>query len=384
MEKLVSVIIASYNHEKYIEATIKSVLNQTYQNIELIVQDDCSTDNSVDILKKIKDKRLKKVYSKKNKGTVRTFNDLLSMCHGDYIAILGSDDLWYPDKLAKQVKCLEENHVEAVFSMADIIDEYGNLYEDDANFSTDIFKDGNMSQGKRMRLFYECGNHLCHPSSLISKKVFTDIGFYDCRYRQLHDFEYWVRMINKYNVIVMDEKLLGYRRFSTGNLSGVTLNNTIRHINEHHEIIKEMFEIIEDDIFIDGFKDLFVNKKSCTKDQLFCEKFLLLLNFNLFGVNNRQLALTMLFSCDNSQKIIDMLEKQYHYTLNDLYKDTSEIQNLYPYDIEVNAKPWARDLVKRNSELEKELNAVYLSKSWVLTKPLRKFMEVIKNGKHRN
>ena len=104
MEKLVSVIIPAYNHEKYIGDAINSVLNQTYKNIELIVEDDLSTDNTVKEIKKIKDKRLKTIFSKKNKGPVRTMNHLLSMCKGDYIAILGSDDIWYPEKLEKQLE----------------------------------------------------------------------------------------------------------------------------------------------------------------------------------------------------------------------------------------------------------------------------------------
>ena len=79
MEKLVSVLIPAYNHEKYIKKAIESVLNQTYKNIEVIVEDDCSTDNTVREIKKIKDKRLKTIFSKKNKGPVKTMNHLLSI-----------------------------------------------------------------------------------------------------------------------------------------------------------------------------------------------------------------------------------------------------------------------------------------------------------------
>ena len=67
-DPLVSVIMAAYNHEKYISDAINSVLNQTYENIEIIVEDDCSTVSTAEKIKKIKDKRLKKIYSKKNKG----------------------------------------------------------------------------------------------------------------------------------------------------------------------------------------------------------------------------------------------------------------------------------------------------------------------------
>ena len=200
MEKLVSVIIASYNHEKYIEDAVRSVLNQTYKNIELIVEDDCSKDKTVEILKGIKDKRLKKIYSKKNKGTVRTMNHLMSLCHGDYIAILGSDDVWYPEKLEKQINYLESHPVEAVFSMVDIIDENGKICQSQSDLEQEIFREENLSRAERMSLFYDFGNHLCHPTSVISKHVVEQIGLYNCTYRQLHDFEYWVRLVNKFDI----------------------------------------------------------------------------------------------------------------------------------------------------------------------------------------
>ena len=201
MKKLVSVIIPSYNHEKYISDCVLSVLNQTYKNLEVFVMDDCSTDNSFSILKKIKDERLKIFRSKKNKGTVRTINELTKKCNGEYVAIIGSDDIWKKDKIEKQVDYLDKHDdVGAVFCLADIINEQGKKYVPDGGFNVDIFKYENVSSGKRMRLFFEIGNHLCHSSSLIRKSVVDKIGFYDLAYRQLHDFEYWVRLVNEFNI----------------------------------------------------------------------------------------------------------------------------------------------------------------------------------------
>ncbi len=378
MEKLVSVIIASYNHEKYIASAIESVLNQTYQNIELIVEDDASTDHTVEVLKHIKDKRLKKIYAKKNRGAVRTFNHLMRMCHGDYIAVLGSDDIWYQEKLEKQINYLETHDVEAVFSMADIIDENGNIYKDDGNFSSKIFHADNLSRAKRMRLFYEVGNHLCHPSSVISKKAVEKIGLYNCTYRQLHDFEYWIRLINEFNIAILNENLVGYRRFQHENLSSVTTTNLIRHMNEHYHIIKEMFDIMDDQIFKEGFQDLFVNKHASSKEELFCEKFLLLLNLNIFGTTNKQIAINMLFEHPDSEKIIQTLEQKYHYTLNTFYQDTGKIYEQYPLSLLLEENDELKKLVTDKNNLEKELQQVYNSKSWKITKPLRELMGRLK------
>ena len=237
MEKLVSVLIPAYNHEKYIKKAIESVLNQTYKNIEVIVEDDCSTDNTVREIKKIKDKRLKTIFSKKNKGPVKTMNHLLSICKGDYIAILGSDDVWYPDKLEKQLPYFKNKKIGAVFSMMDVVDENDRINENDPII--EIFKNKNMSRGQRMRCFFEKGNHLCHPTSIISRKAFEDIGYYNCAYRQLHDFDYWVRLTSKYDIYILNDKLIGYRRVSNGqNLSSATNEHILMHINEENNIIQ--------------------------------------------------------------------------------------------------------------------------------------------------
>ena len=86
--KLVSVLIPAYNHENYIKECICSVINQTYQNLEILISDDCSTDNTAKEINKIKDKRIKKYFSKENKGVVYSINKLLEHASGDYIAKL--------------------------------------------------------------------------------------------------------------------------------------------------------------------------------------------------------------------------------------------------------------------------------------------------------
>ena len=104
IEGLVSVIIPVYNSEKYVKEAIDSVLKQTYQNFEIIVVDDCSTDNSCQIIKKIDDQRIRLIKLDKNSGVAVARNIAIENAKGQYIAFLDSDDIWLEDKLLQQIK----------------------------------------------------------------------------------------------------------------------------------------------------------------------------------------------------------------------------------------------------------------------------------------
>lgn len=115
----VSVLIPSYNHSAYIASTIQSVLNQSFSDFELLIRDDCSTDNSSEIISGFSDSRIRAFLSEKNVGVVRSLNFLMEQAKGKYLAILGSDDLRMPEKLEKQVAFLESHpDIDCCFSWA--------------------------------------------------------------------------------------------------------------------------------------------------------------------------------------------------------------------------------------------------------------------------
>lgn len=127
MEELVSVIIPSYNREKTIIRAIDSVLNQTYKNIEVIVVDDCSSDNTITILKK-KYNNISNVIIvqlKKNSGACVARNKGIDISKGKYIAFLDSDDFYYQDKIEKQIKAMKQSGKKVCASSYTRIDEKG-------------------------------------------------------------------------------------------------------------------------------------------------------------------------------------------------------------------------------------------------------------------
>lgn len=104
LEGLVSIIMPSWNTSRYIAKSIQCVLDQTYQNWELLIVDDCSTDNTDEVVASFKDSRIKYFKNEKNSGAAFTRNRAMREAQGDWIAFLDSDDLWLPEKLEKQVK----------------------------------------------------------------------------------------------------------------------------------------------------------------------------------------------------------------------------------------------------------------------------------------
>lgn len=126
LDGLVSIIMPSWNTEKYIAESIKSVLAQTYTNWELIIVDDCSTDNTDEVIANFCDKRIRYLKNTQNSGAALTRNRALREAKGEWIAFLDSDDIWLPEKLEKQIKFMKKN--DYVFSYHDFekIDEVGN------------------------------------------------------------------------------------------------------------------------------------------------------------------------------------------------------------------------------------------------------------------
>lgn len=126
-EKLVSIIMPTYNCAKFIGETIDSVLRQTYKNWELIIADDCSKDNTEEVVKKyLKDKRI--IYKKleTNQGAAMARNTAMELANGNYMAFLDSDDIWKEDKLEKQIKFMNDNNYNFICSAYEQIDEQSN------------------------------------------------------------------------------------------------------------------------------------------------------------------------------------------------------------------------------------------------------------------
>lgn len=131
VEDKVDILLTTYNTKiEYLKEQIDSILNQTYKNFNLIISDDCSPNKEVrKVLEEYseKDKRIILYFQKNNLGCTRSFEYLLEKSNSEYIAFSDHDDIWYPDKIEKSLKCLKENNVSLVYCDAEQINQNGEV-----------------------------------------------------------------------------------------------------------------------------------------------------------------------------------------------------------------------------------------------------------------
>ena len=220
---LVSIIMPSYNTASFIEETIQSVLNQTYTNWELIIVDDCSTDNTNEVVDTIKDCRIHYLKNEKNSGAAISRNKALREAKGQWIAYLDSDDLWMPEKLEKQIKFMEENGY--VFS-------YTNYEEIDVDgYKTGVKVTGPKKITKTGMINY------CWPGCLTVMYDANKIGLIQIEdIKKNNDYAMWLKVCRKADCYLLDEILGQYRK---GRVGSVSTHSIRTMIGWHYKLYRE-------------------------------------------------------------------------------------------------------------------------------------------------
>ena len=204
---LVSIIMPCFNSEKFIEYSIDSVLKQTYQQWELIIIDDFSTDSSCGIIEKfLVDKRISLVKLAANCGPVTARNRGIELASGDIIAFLDSDDVWLPEKLMKQIHCYEQDSSLAiVFSDYGIINEAGNVIKHR------VFSPARVDYKMLLRSNYIGCLTSTYNCALLGKRYFKDEGH--------EDYILWLNILKEGHFAANVGDLLAYYRRYNRSLS---------------------------------------------------------------------------------------------------------------------------------------------------------------------
>lgn len=242
----VTVLLTSYNHEEFIADSIESILNQTYTDFELYIVDDCSMDNSWEVIQKYNDPRIILIHHEKNMFGCSN-REFYKNFKGQYFAMAHCDDLWELDKLEKQVKYLDEHpEAGACFSWVQLIDDYGNNYDNPDHPYSKVFLEENMNRFEWLNHFFYNGNRLCHPSSLIRLNIQMNENLFPGGLGALPDFYRWIKLCLKHEIYVYPERLTKFRiHVDESNMSGQTPTNRIRVQNEFYQIAK-LYGLIQD------------------------------------------------------------------------------------------------------------------------------------------
>ena len=206
---LISVIMANYKTKiEYLKEAIDSILNQTYSNLELIIIDDCSQDESVEYIQSINDIRVKLLINKKNCGPAITRNRGLKVAKGKYIAIMDSDDISLPTRLEKQMNYMERNPDVIVcgtwFEKFGIHNMVRKPIIDDFEFY------------RCQLLFSNTPLIMCHSSAMIRKSYLDKYQiFYDASLLKSQDYGLWVECSKYAKIVILNEVLVKYRTHFT-------------------------------------------------------------------------------------------------------------------------------------------------------------------------
>jgi glycosyltransferase involved in cell wall biosynthesis len=210
----ISVIIPVYNGAKTIKKTIQSVLDQTFQDLELIIIDDGSTDQTLPVIEEISDSKIK-IYSYPNAGVSNARNQGINHAQGEYISFIDADDLWTPDKLELQYQALV-NHPSAkvAYSWMDWIDEDDRFLRPAARMSLE----GNIYANLLIIDFIGCGSN-----PLILKDSLLEVGGFDPHLRGGEDWDLWIRLAARYGFVCVRSPQILYRQVATSVSKDISL-----------------------------------------------------------------------------------------------------------------------------------------------------------------
>lgn len=237
MESLVSIIMPTYNCGTYIALSIESVLKQTYKNWELIIVDDCSSDNTPLVVDTYasQDKRILYVQSEENRGPAYSRNEAVRIAHGTYIAFLDSDDIWYADKLTVQIRFMEQNKYLISCTSYELINENG----EELNRVI-----ASLTKVNYNRLLLDCpvGNStVIYNASVLGKFETPDI-------RKRNDDALWLKLLKKEKYIYgLQTVLMKYRvrqhSVSSNKVSLIKYHWQLYRKIEHLSIFRSSFHI---------------------------------------------------------------------------------------------------------------------------------------------
>jgi glycosyltransferase involved in cell wall biosynthesis len=237
MEHLVSVCIPAYNNEKYIKDTIESILNQTYQNIELVVVDDCSTDSTWDIISSIEDPRMKAYKNEQNLGMSGNWNKCLSLTTGEFVKLICADDVMDNNAIEIEAKAMAQNPtavlVESDTRLVDVEGKVNGVFQ--------RYKKSGLVDGKEIvKKSLIWNNFFGAPvNNLIRKSALEQVGGFDESFTYILDFDLWVSLASIGDVYIIHDELNSFCVRSDSNTGVLIGRKRNVYVEEHRRLVEK-------------------------------------------------------------------------------------------------------------------------------------------------
>ena len=312
---LVTICIPAYNHENYVQETIQSVLDQTYPNIELILINDGSIDNtsnSINVFEtKCKAKLSNYVYINRcNRGLVSTLNEMIKMATGEFIKVIASDDILKETLVEESVSFLSINNVDLLFFNLDIIDNSSNVIQENIpgikGLGTELNDISELSLEKSLDY-----NRFYGPAYFLRKNVYDKVGYYNEKIL-IEDWEFLLRCIKsniKYDHLA--KALVKYRDHANNSwkrpifvlTNNLKILNEYKRIGNHKERVKKLFTRSINSIFMDknfdhdNIKTLqeFLKQEKISAFSFLPNKYKVFIKFNIIIYKNKYESLKNIF-----------------------------------------------------------------------------------------
>jgi glycosyltransferase involved in cell wall biosynthesis len=242
---LVSIVMASYMHSEFIEEAIRSVINQSFENWELVITDDASSDATVEVIRSIPDRRIRLNVLQVNVGGSAALNDAVLRSRGSLIAVLNSDDVFTSERLSEQVEIFRQNpNINVLFGCPSFIDHLSQPLLDYP--SPFISPDGGhpKSTTEWLRFFFDNGNALCHPTLIMRRSVYQTIGLYDPRLAQVPDLDMWIRTSIRYTIHLTNQVVTKFRILNDSkNASALRADTVTRDLWERAKVLRHYLKL---------------------------------------------------------------------------------------------------------------------------------------------
>ena len=244
----VSIVLPNYNYARYLDERIQSLFNQTYSDFELIILDDASTDNSIEVIEKYtNDPRVKTKFYSENSGLpYKRWNDGADLAQGEYLLIAGADDSCHPTLLEKLVEKLDAHpSVGLAFSQSFETDSDGNCVSSLIKWTDDLdrerWKTDFVEEGKKELQYLLFQNTIPNASSvLMRRKIFIEVGKFDVNLRLAADYLLWIQMLIVSDIAFVAEPL-NYFRIHTGTVTSTTSRSGV-HLEETLKVKQYLIE----------------------------------------------------------------------------------------------------------------------------------------------